>query len=134
MVKKDLEDMIKNTNAKVHWENLPVIKGDSGQISSVLQNLVSNGMKFHGEAAPEVTVSARKQGERWAIHVSDNGIGIASKYCDQIFKPFKRLHGKEEYPGTGIGLAVVKKVVENCSGEISVDSRPGEGSTFMFTI
>jgi PAS domain S-box-containing protein len=113
---------------------LPVVFGDNGQLVQVFQNLVGNAMKFRGEAAPRIHVEGEERGQVWLFTVRDNGIGLDPQYSDRIFMMFQRLHNKADYPGTGIGLAICKKIVDRHGGRIWVDSRPGEGCTFGFTL
>jgi light-regulated signal transduction histidine kinase (bacteriophytochrome) len=100
----------------------------------LLQNLVSNGIKFRKEEDPQVRVECTRQGRDWLFTVQDNGIGLDQQYSDKIFVIFQRLHTKEEYPGSGIGLAISKKIVERHGGRIWVESEPGKGSSFHFTL
>ena len=114
---------------------LPVVHADASQIAQLLQNLLSNAIKFRGEAAPRVHVGASLQPDgRWRISVADNGIGIDAKFHERVFELFKRLHPRSDYHGTGIGLAICKKVVERHGGRIGVESVPGRGATFWFTL
>jgi light-regulated signal transduction histidine kinase (bacteriophytochrome) len=108
--------------------------GDQGQLVQLFQNLIGNGIKYHGARAPRVHVSALRNDGAWVFSVSDNGIGIEPEQHHRIFEIFRRLHTQREYPGTGIGLAVCRRIVERHGGSIWVESEPGEGSTFRFTI
>jgi signal transduction histidine kinase len=100
----------------------------------VFQNLISNALKYRSAAPPAVTISAQRAGRWWEFRVSDNGIGIAPEYHQRIFELFQRLHGQNEYDGTGLGLAVVKGIVERHGGQVWVESRLGAGATFCFTL
>ena len=112
-----------------------MVLADAPQLDQLLQNLISNGLKYHQEGVlPKVQVSAERDGEFWRFAVSDNGIGIEPQYFARIFEIFQRLHGRESYEGTGIGLAVCKKIVERHGGTITARSTPGEGSTFLVTL
>ena len=133
-VVRDLEVIIKEAGASVEWGDMPLVNGDSAQLSRVMQNLISNGIKFHDGGAPHIQISANQRDSRWEIAVSDNGIGIKDEYLEQVFGAFKRLHGQSKFKGTGIGLAVVKKIVERHGGGIWAESAPGVGSTFKFTL
>jgi PAS domain S-box-containing protein len=125
---------IQESNATVTHDLLPIVLADDLQMLQLFQNLVSNGIKFHGDAPPRVHVSAKRAGDFWQFSVSDNGIGIDPEYFSRIFIIFSRLHTRAEYPGSGIGLAICKKIVERHGGHIWVESTPGNGSTFLFTI
>ena len=133
-VLSSLEVVIKESGATVSHNPLPEINADSTQIAQVFQNLISNAIKFRSEKPPEIRISARQEADHWLFSVKDNGIGIDPKYSERIFEVFKRLHKREEYPGTGIGLSICKKIVERHGGSIWVDSKPGKGSTFYFTL
>jgi PAS domain S-box-containing protein len=113
---------------------LPRIIGDRSQLVQLFQNLLSNAIKFHGSEPPRVDVEAEREGNAWVFSVLDRGIGIEPQYADHVFTIFQRLHTREEYPGSGIGLAVCRKIVERHGGRIWVDSEPGQGSAFRFTI
>jgi len=125
---------IEESDGQVTQESLPTVNGDLGQLTQVFQNLIGNGIKFRGEASPTVHITAEARDDEWWVSVQDNGIGVKSKYREQIFTIFQRLHSRSEYEGTGIGLALTKRIVERHGGRIWVDSVPGEGSTFCFTI
>jgi light-regulated signal transduction histidine kinase (bacteriophytochrome) len=133
-VLRDLGPAIEEHNAVIEHEGLPVVRGDEAQLGQLLQNLIGNSIKFHGEAAPRIRVSAHRQENQWQFGVKDNGIGIDPQYADRIFEIFQRLHTREDYPGTGIGLAVCRRIVERHGGKIWVESSQGEGATFNFTI
>ncbi|MBX9720311.1 MAG: hypothetical protein K2X81_02855, partial [Candidatus Obscuribacterales bacterium] len=113
---------------------LPEIKGDSQQLIQLFQNLLSNAIKFRGDTAPQVTIGAQRQGSEYIFFVEDNGIGIDKDYIEQIFVLFQRLHGKNEYPGSGIGLAICKKIVERHGGRIWADSDTVTGARLCFTM
>ncbi len=130
----NLQFAIQENGAVITHEELPTLKADASQFAQLFQNLVGNAIKFRGDAAPRVHVSAARQENHWVFAVRDNGIGIAPEFSDRIFVIFQRLHSRGEYPGTGIGLAVCKKIVERHGGRIWVESEPGKGSTFRFTI
>jgi light-regulated signal transduction histidine kinase (bacteriophytochrome) len=118
----------------VTHDPLPEVMADPIQLSQLLQNLIGNAIKFRGENKPLIHISAKRKKKEWVITVSDNGIGIPAEYTEKIFEMFQRLHNKKEYPGTGIGLATCKKIVERHGGRIWVESNPGRGSTFYFTL
>jgi PAS domain S-box-containing protein len=133
-VLSNLDLFIKQNKATVSHCSLPEVMADSTQLVQVFQNLIINGIKFHSEEPPKIHISAEKKASEWIFSVQDNGIGIDPQYSKKIFEVFKRLHKKEEYPGTGIGLAVCKKIVERHGGRIWVESELGKGSTFYFTL
>jgi PAS domain S-box-containing protein len=130
----NLQTAIEENGAAVARDPLPIVMADDSQMLQLFQNLVANAVKFHGAEPPRVHVSARRQAKDWLFAVRDNGIGIDSVHQQRIFTIFQRLHGKGEYPGTGIGLAICKKIVERHGGRIWVESQAGQGATFLFTI
>jgi len=129
-----IEEAAREAGAQIEIGDLPAVMGDRVLLIQLLQNLISNAVKYRGEARPRVEVSAREDGERWAFSVKDNGIGLEPRFAEKIFAPFQRLHTREEYKGTGIGLAIVQQVVERHGGQVWVESTPGEGATFFFTL
>ena len=122
------------SKAKVTYDRLPLLKAPEVSFTQLLQNLIANALKFRGPEPPEVHVAARQDRNEWVFSVRDNGIGIEPQYQEKIFQIFQRLHSKNEYPGTGIGLSICKKIVQNWGGRIWVESELGKGSTFYFTI
>jgi PAS domain S-box-containing protein len=129
-----LESSILDSGGQVTFDQLPAIMGDRSQLVQLIQNLIGNGLAYHSDKPPQIHVSAERGEKEWMFSVRDNGIGIDSKHHEQIFEIFKRLHDQSEYPGTGIGLAVCRRVVDRHGGKIWVESEPGHGSTFHFTI
>ncbi|MEO5348693.1 MAG: ATP-binding protein [Magnetococcus sp. YQC-3] len=132
---ENLQPFVEASEAQVTWQDLPTVSGESATLTRALHNLLDNAIKFRRPGiVPEVRVEAARTGEEWLIQVTDNGIGMEEKYLSQIFQPFKRLHGKKAYSGTGLGLSVVRKIVEQHGGSIQVSSTPGEGSVFSLTL
>jgi PAS domain S-box-containing protein len=129
----DLAAVIREKNARISSDPLPVVAGNSSQLRQVLQNLVGNAIKFC-KRPPQIHIEARREDNNWSISVRDNGIGIDPNHTDKIFQAFQRLNGHSEFTGNGIGLAVCKRIIERHGGTIRVDSRPNEGSTFTFTL
>ncbi len=125
---------IKKNQAKIIIHQMPVITANKQQMILVFQNLINNAIKFHGDLLPEITVSAKENSTNWEFMISDNGIGIDEKYKDRIFVIFQRLNSREIYEGTGIGLTICKKIIEQHGGKIWFESEIGKGSTFYFTI
>jgi light-regulated signal transduction histidine kinase (bacteriophytochrome) len=126
---------VKESGAVVTYDPLPTIMVDDTQLALVFQNLIGNAIKYRGIEAPRVHVSAkRKGGHGWVFSVRDNGMGIDVQYFERIFVLFQRLHGRNEFKGTGIGLAICKKIVERWGGRIWVESKPEMGSTFYFSL
>ena len=140
-IEKILDNVLKNlsisiieNNVRVTYESLPNILADKNQMLQVFQNLITNAIKFRGDKSPEVNISAYKNQNEWIFSVSDNGIGIKPEHQKQIFAVFKRLHTKEEYPGSGIGLSITQKIIKQHGGQIWVESESGKGSIFYFSI
>ena len=127
-------DKIIAARARVTIDPLPWVWGDKVQLIQLFQNLLSNALKYHSDKLPAIHIRAREEAGHWLFAVEDNGIGIDPQFFDKIFIIFQRLHNKTDYSGTGIGLAICKKIVERHGGRIWVDSRQGDGSTFYFTI
>ena len=130
----NLKPKVNEEGATVTHEPLPAVVADRGQMSQLLQNLIGNAMKFHGTEPPRVHISAVENEQGWTVSVNDNGIGIAPQHSDRVFQIFQRLHTREKYSGTGIGLAICRKIVERHNGRIWYDSVPGSGTTFRFTM
>ncbi len=133
-VLSNLSILIVENNVNVTHDSLPTVFADKNQMMQVFQNLITNAIKFRGEEPPKIDISAQKSEKEWIFAVKDNGIGINPKHQKQIFEVFKRLHTRDEYPGTGIGLSIAQKILERHGGRIWVESEPGKGSTFYFTI
>ena len=133
----DLKPAIEASQAEIHCpEKMPMVMADGTQIGQLFQNILANGLKFRGEKPPRLSLAvAREDGtDFWRFSVTDNGIGIEPQYFERVFVIFQRLHAKERYAGTGIGLAICKKIVERHGGKLWVESKPGEGTTFLFTL
>ncbi|MEO5335975.1 MAG: PAS domain S-box protein [Magnetospirillum sp. WYHS-4] len=131
----NLRIAVQEADARVDVEDLPVVLGDSSQLMRLFQNLIGNAIKYRrSDVVPSVSVTSRKDGEGWEITIADNGIGIDSRQFDRLFKVFQRLHGPNEFEGTGVGLAVCRRIVERHGGRIWVESDPGQGSRFIFTL
>jgi len=130
----NLASEVRRTRATIEQGELPIVLGEASLLTAVFQNLLSNALKFHGDERPRVSVSVRRDGRYWLFSFSDNGIGIEPEYADRIFVIFQRLHDKATYPGTGIGLAMVKKIIEYHGGRIWLDTDVTSGSRFCFTL
>lgn len=133
-VKANLSGPIQDARAEIESSDLPTVLADRFQVAQVLQNLIGNGIKYNTAETPRVTVTATRRGNEWIFSVSDNGIGIDPKYREKVFEIFRRLHTQQEYPGTGIGLAICQKIVERHGGQIWIDSNEGGGTVFRFTL
>jgi PAS domain S-box-containing protein len=130
----NLKTVIDETGAVVTCDALPPVHGDEAQLVQLFQNLIGNGIKFHGDRTPGIHIFADRRGNAWEFAVRDNGIGIEKRYWEQIFEIFQRLHKRQEYAGTGIGLAICKRIVERHGGRIRLESEPGQGTTFFFVL
>jgi light-regulated signal transduction histidine kinase (bacteriophytochrome) len=133
-VLSDLRVAVEESRAVVTRAPLPTVMADRIQLGQLFQNLIGNAIKFHGKEPPQVHVSAERRPTEWLFSVRDNGVGLDPEYAERIFVIFQRLHNREEYPGTGIGLAICKKIVERHGGRIWVVSQTDQGATFHFTL
>jgi PAS domain S-box-containing protein len=129
-----LAEPIRQADAVIEAGTMPIVQGDEGQIGQLLQNLIANALKFRGAVPPRIAIEARLHGGRWLFSVADNGIGIDMQHAGRIFDMFQRLHERGKYEGSGVGLAIAKRIVERHGGRIWLDSRPGDGTTFHFTL
>ena len=130
---QNLHWAIKDSGAVVTHDPLPTVQADGTQLVQLFQNLIGNAIKYQGPGTPTVHVSATRDGEkRWSFAIRDNGLGIDPQFFERIFGMFQRLHKRDEFSGTGIGLAICKKIVERHGGNLSVESSPGHGATFSF--
>jgi signal transduction histidine kinase len=130
----DLKVSLSEEGAQVTYGELPTVRGDSTEAEQLLQNLISNAIKYRSKDSPRAHISALRKGAEWLFKVEDNGLGIAPKDQKRIFNAFERLHSRNEYPGSGLGLATCKKIVEGHGGRIWVESEEGHGSVFFFTL
>ena len=131
----NLTSAIAESGAAIHFDPLPMVRADPTQLRQLFQNLIGNAVKFRSpDRTAEIRVSAQKDANCWRFAVKDNGIGFDEKYRDRMFLIFQRLQSRGKYPGTGIGLAICKRIVERHGGKIWANSEPGQGSTFYFTI
>lgn len=130
----NLQVRVEKAGALVTHDDLPVVRGNITLLTQVFQNLVGNALKFHGDRRPEIHIAASRRTDGWEFSIRDNGIGIDPSQHDRVFQIFQRLHTRKEYSGSGVGLAICKRIVQLHGGDIRVESRPGEGATFYFTI
>jgi PAS domain S-box-containing protein len=129
-----LKAAIEESHARIVYDGLPAVRADTVQLAQVFQNLIGNALKFHGERTPQIRIGAERKNDKWVFRVEDNGIGIDMQYAERIFQMFQRLHERGRYAGSGIGLAIAKKIVERHGGRIWFDSQPQHGTTFYFTM
>jgi PAS domain S-box-containing protein len=129
-----LQMRMEETGAKLQWDELPTVVGDHTMLTQLYQNLIGNALKFTTDEVPEVHLTVKDDGDQWILGVKDNGIGMKPEHAERIFKPFQRLHRRDQYEGTGIGLSICKKTVERHGGRLWVESNPGEGAHFKFTL
>jgi light-regulated signal transduction histidine kinase (bacteriophytochrome) len=134
LARDNLAKAVEESGTVIYQNPLPVVLGDEVQLLQVFQNLIANAIKFRGADPPQIQVTAERRGPEWVFAIKDNGIGIAPEHQERIFSIFQRLHHRSDYPGTGIGLAICKKIVERHGGRIWVESQPGRGSTFYFSL
>jgi chemotaxis family two-component system sensor kinase Cph1 len=131
----NLRASIAESRARITHDDLPTVVAEPTQLTQLFQNLIGNAVKFRRDGvAPQIHVGCRRDDDHWLFWVKDNGIGIDPQYQDKVFLIFQRLHSREKYPGTGIGLAICKKIVEQHGGRIWIESKAGEGSTFYFSL
>lgn len=130
----EMRTAVTTSGASVTFGDLPTVKMDRAQIAVVFRHLLDNAIKFRGGRTPQIRITAERKGDDWHIHVKDNGIGFDPAFAERLFAIFQRLHGRTEYPGTGIGLAICKKIISRHRGRIWAESRSGEGSTFSFSL
>jgi signal transduction histidine kinase len=131
---QNLQTAIEESGARIEHGDLPTVTAEAAELMQLFQNLVGNAIKFRGSDPPRIRVTAEKAGREWIFSVADNGLGIAPEHAEMIFVIFKRLHTRSEYPGNGIGLSICKKIVEEQGGRIWVESVPGQGATFRFSL
>ena len=133
-VLRSIQPLLRESGAQIEYDELPMVTADEVQLRQLFQNLIGNAIKFRSEAPPRIVIRAVPDGGSWRFSVADNGIGIEMKYADRIFQMFQRLHEIGKYEGSGIGLAIVKRIVERHAGRIWVESQPSAGATFFFTL
>ena len=125
---------IQETAARIIYDDLPNVMANGSELLQLFQNFIGNAIKFRSSVPPEIRITATTNHTEWLFSVADNGIGIAPEHAEEIFVIFRRLHTHQEYPGSGIGLAICKKIVEEYGGHIWIESQPGRGSKFNFTL
>jgi light-regulated signal transduction histidine kinase (bacteriophytochrome) len=130
----NLKASLVESQAAITHDPLPTLMANATLLGQLFQNLLGNAIKFRAEAPPHIHIEAKRQAREWLFAVRDNGIGLEAQYAERIFMIFQRLHTRERYPGTGIGLAICKRIVELHGGRIWVESQPGQGATFYFTL
>lgn len=130
----NLKPMMRETATEINWDNLPEVMGDPVQLTQLFQNLISNAIKFNRGEGVKIHIKVTTENDFWLFAVKDNGIGINKEHFERIFIIFQRLHGRSEYSGSGIGLAICKKIIERHGGRIWVESEEGHGATFYFTL
>jgi light-regulated signal transduction histidine kinase (bacteriophytochrome) len=130
----NLETVLGSNKATVVYDDLPAVAVGAVHLQQLFQNLIGNAIKYRSAEVPQIRISAEGINGYWRFSVKDNGIGISPQYSNSVFRLFKRLHGRSEYPGTGVGLAICQKIVERHGGRIWVESQPGKGSDFRFTL
>jgi signal transduction histidine kinase len=131
---ENLNSLIEESGAKIECDYLPAVHADPWQLVTVFQNLIGNAIKFRSDQPPRIRLSAEQHAKQWVFQVRDNGIGIDPKHHKRLFVMFQRLHGRQKYPGTGIGLALCKRIVERHGGRIWLESEPGKGTSFFFSL
>jgi light-regulated signal transduction histidine kinase (bacteriophytochrome) len=134
LVKRDLSIAIAEASFTIHADNLPELVADQSKMKQLFQNLISNAIKFRSNENPKIEIKVKKEKKNWIFSFADNGIGINKQHFDRIFVIFQRLHTRDEYSGTGIGLAICKKIVERHQGKIWLESVMGSGTTFYFKL
>jgi len=131
---QNLRAAVRESRAKVTWRRLPTVEADLVQAVELFQNLIANAIKFRGKRAPRVDIAAERKGAQWLFRVSDNGMGVDDAFAERIFGVFQRLHPRDQYPGSGIGLAICRRIVERHGGSIRLETSGPDGSTFAFTL
>jgi light-regulated signal transduction histidine kinase (bacteriophytochrome) len=134
LVRTSLQVAVTEAEATITADELPVVAADETQMVQLFQNLFTNAIKFRGSSAPSIHVGVEEGSDEWTFSVRDNGIGFEQEYADKIFGIFQRLHTRDEYPGTGIGLSLCKRIVERRGGRIWAEAEPGKGAAFFFTV